>query len=146
MTDGENATVLGPSHGLVVKALLLAAIAAGVGTRTQQHKSTKFADQTDEARAFKLSVRLSPTETLTGISVELCPNGNRFWRPDPSFNYLVGGHEQAGRHGEAERLRGFEIDYRFEFGCRLHRKVGGLVAAQDAVDIGCRLPERVDQP
>ena len=28
----------------------------------------------------------------------------------------------------------------------LHRQVGGLVAAQDAVDIGCRLPERVDQP
>jgi hypothetical protein len=41
-----------------VKALRLAAIAAGVGTRTQQHKSTKFADQNDGARAFKLSLRL----------------------------------------------------------------------------------------
>jgi len=36
LTDGENATVLGPSHGLVVKGA-----------------------------------------TLTGISVELCPNSNR---------------------------------------------------------------------
>jgi hypothetical protein len=35
LTDGQNATVLGPPHGLVVKALCLAAIAAGVGTRRQ---------------------------------------------------------------------------------------------------------------
>jgi hypothetical protein len=34
---------------LLVKALRLAAIAAGVGTHTQQHKSTKFADQNDAA-------------------------------------------------------------------------------------------------
>src|SRR5262249_11158912 len=33
-------------------------LAAGVGTRTQQRKSTKFADQNDGARAFKLSLRL----------------------------------------------------------------------------------------
>jgi hypothetical protein len=26
------------------------------------------------------------------------------------FDHLVGGHEQAGRHGEAERLRGFEVE------------------------------------
>jgi hypothetical protein len=68
LTHGENATVLGPSHGLVVvKALRLAAIAAGVGTRTQQRKSTKFADQNDGARAFKLSLRLLAYGTLTGI-------------------------------------------------------------------------------
>src|SRR5215472_15114682 len=50
-----------------------------------------------------------------------------------SLDHPVGGHEQAGRHGQAERLRRFEIDDRFELGRRLHRKVGGLVAAQDAV-------------
>ena len=44
MTDGENATVLGPSHGFVVKGA-----------------------------------------TLTGISVELCPNSNRFWCPESRF-------------------------------------------------------------
>src|SRR5438128_1363997 len=27
----------------------------------------------------------SPTETLTGISVELCPNGNRLWCPESRF-------------------------------------------------------------
>jgi hypothetical protein len=85
LPDGENATVLGPSHGLVVKALRLAAIAAGVGTRTQQHKSTKFADQNDGARAFSSVCDFSPTETLTGISAELCPNGNRLWCPESRF-------------------------------------------------------------
>jgi hypothetical protein len=33
---------------------------------------------------------------------------------------------------------------RFELGRRLHRKVGRLVAAQDAVHISCGLPKRVD--
>jgi hypothetical protein len=44
LTDGENATVLRPSHGFVAKA-----------------------------------------QTLTGISVELCPNGNRFLVPGSTF-------------------------------------------------------------
>src|SRR5262245_10787666 len=56
-----------------------AAVAAGVGTRTQQHKSTKFADQNDAARAFKLRVRPLPRQEF---SVELCPNGNRLWCPE----------------------------------------------------------------
>src|SRR5262249_48322112 len=42
--DGENATVLGPSHGLVVNA-----------------------------------------QTLRGISVDLCLNGNRLWCPELRF-------------------------------------------------------------
>jgi hypothetical protein len=49
------------------KALRLGAITAGAGTRTQQHKSTEFADQTDGARAFKLMPRLLAYGTLTGI-------------------------------------------------------------------------------
>ena len=45
---------------------------------------------------------------------------------------------------EAERFRCFEVEGRFVLGGRLHRKVGGLGAAQDAVDIGGRLPKHVD--
>src|SRR5262245_50040570 len=58
LSDGENATVRGPASGLVVKALRLAAIAARVRTRTEQHKSTQFAGQNRRARAFELSLRL----------------------------------------------------------------------------------------
>src|SRR4029078_9589725 len=36
--------------------------------------------------------------------------------PRNSFNNLVGAREQRGRHGEAECLRGFEIDNEFELG------------------------------
>jgi hypothetical protein len=53
---------------------------------------------------------------------------------------IVGGDQQARRHGQAKRLRRSQVDNRFEHGRGPHRKVGGLVAAQDAVDIGRRLP------
>ena len=59
----------------------------------------------------------------------------------PSFDQLVGGHEQTRRHSQAERLSRFEIDHRFVLRWRLHRKVGRIGAAQDAVDIGRRLPK-----
>jgi hypothetical protein len=74
-----------------------------------------------------------------------CTAANDVTGCDDSFDHLIGGHEQAGRHGQAERLRRFEVDDRFELGRRLHGKVGGLVAAQDAVDIGRRLPIQVDE-
>jgi hypothetical protein len=35
------------------------------------------------------------------------------------------------RHGEAERLRGFEIDDQFEFGRLLDRQIGGFFALKD---------------
>jgi Oxidoreductase molybdopterin binding domain len=53
------------------------------------------------------------------------------------FDHLVGGYQQAGRHSQAKGLRSLEVDGRFELCRRLHRQFGGLVAAQDAVDIEC---------
>jgi hypothetical protein len=41
------------------------------------------------------------------------------------FDDFVGGHEQRGWHGQADRLRGFEIDGHFVLGWRLYRYVGG---------------------
>ena len=44
------------------------------------------------------------------------------------------------RHGEAERLRGLEIDHQFILGGSLHRHVSRLLAFQDAANIIGRKP------
>src|SRR5438309_304014 len=62
-----------------------------------------------------------------------------------SLDHLVGSYKQAGWDGQAKHLRRFEIDHRFKFGRRLHRQIGGLVAAQDAVDIGRRLAKHISE-
>ena len=41
---------------------------------------------------------------------------------------------------EAERLRGLEVDYQLEFGRRLHRQIGGLLALEDAIDVDAGAP------
>ena len=38
---------------------------------------------------------------------------------------LISAGEQRGRHSEADRFRGLEIDNKLEFGRRLHRQVAG---------------------
>ena len=62
-----------------------------------------------------------------------------------SFNHLVGATEQRWRHGEAERLGGLEIDHKLKLGRLLDREIGGLLAAQDAIDVGSRLPVLLGQ-
>src|SRR5262245_38285946 len=56
-----------------------------------------------------------------------------------SLDHLVGGHEQAGRYGQAECLRSFQVERGFVLGRRLHWKVRWSGAAQDTVDIVGRL-------
>jgi hypothetical protein len=48
--------------------------------------------------------------------------------------------EQRGRYFEAERLRGLEVDDQLVLGRRLDRKVGRLLALEDAVDVARRTP------
>src|SRR5262249_22177687 len=54
--------------------------------------------------------------------------------------HLVGAGEQAIGHGKAQRFRGLEIDSEFVLGRCLHRKVGRLLASEDAVDVRGRTP------
>src|SRR5262245_42553091 len=62
-----------------------------------------------------------------------------------SFDHLVGAGEHAGWHGEAGRARGLEVDHYLVPSWRLHRQVGGLLAAENAIDVPWRLPILVDR-
>src|SRR6266851_7342334 len=61
------------------------------------------------------------------------------------FDYLVGAGEQLRWHVEAKRLRGLEVDHQLVLGWRLYRKVGRLLALEDAVDIAGRASVLVNE-
>src|SRR5216684_388650 len=60
-----------------------------------------------------------------------------------SLDHLVGALLEKQRYVEAKRFGGLEIDHQFVFGWRLHRKVGRLLAPEDAIDIGRRNPKLI---
>src|SRR6516162_2637393 len=60
-----------------------------------------------------------------------------------SLDHLVGGSEQSWCHRETERSRCLEINDQLELARLLDRKVGGLLALEDAIDIGCGAAEQI---
>jgi hypothetical protein len=54
-----------------------------------------------------------------------------------------GRRQERGREGDAECLRGLEVDHHVELGRVLDRQVARLRAFQDAIDIVGSAPERV---
>src|SRR5262245_38740281 len=52
------------------------------------------------------------------------------------FDHLVGAGEQRRRRLDAERLSGVEVDDQLDFRGLLDRQIAGLLAAQNAIDIG----------
>src|SRR5262245_34218343 len=56
------------------------------------------------------------------------------------FDHLIGDREQPVGNFEAERLCGLEVDRQLVLDRVLHRKVGRLLALEDAIDATGRLP------
>jgi hypothetical protein len=62
-----------------------------------------------------------------------------------SLDHLVGARKQRGRNGETKRLRGLEVEDKFEFG-RLHnRKVRRFLTLEDAASVEPDLSVRVGE-
>src|SRR5262245_30778630 len=58
---------------------------------------------------------------------------------------VVGSGKQTQRDRETKRLGGLKIDHQFVLGRRLHRKIGGLLALEKAIDVAGRAPELVGE-
>jgi hypothetical protein len=52
--------------------------------------------------------------------------------------------EQRGRHCEAERLGGLEVDHQLVFGRRLHRQICRLLTLEDTIDVAGGAPELIE--
>src|SRR5215471_7489725 len=61
------------------------------------------------------------------------------------FDYFVGTAKQRWRYGEAECFGSLEVDDQLDSGRRLHRKIGRLLAFEDAIDIAGRTTILDDQ-
>ena len=61
------------------------------------------------------------------------------------FDHIVGAGEQQRWHGEIQRLGGLEVDHQLELDRGLDGKLARLRAFEDAIGIGRRAPEIMDQ-
>jgi hypothetical protein len=79
VTHGENATVLGPSHGVVVKALAVLPSRLASARARSSTKARNLLIKTTQREHSSSVCDLCPRQKF---SVELCPNGNRLWCPE----------------------------------------------------------------
>ena len=62
------------------------------------------------------------------------------------FDHLIGTREQRRRNCEVQRFRSLEVDHKLVLGRRLHGKVSGLFAFEDAIDVAGRALVWLDWP
>ena len=74
---------------------------------------------------------LTPTRTFARFDRK----GRRDIPQSRLFDHLVGAGKQRGRHGEVERLGGFEVDRQVERCGLLHWQVGWLHPSEDFVHV-----------
>src|SRR6516165_3130006 len=64
------------------------------------------------------------------------PQALQLFRPRGLFDHLVGANQNRWGYRKAKRLGGLEVQDHLEFCRKLHREIGRLRAAENAIDIG----------
>src|SRR5262245_22913893 len=82
--------------------------------------------------------------------IRCCFDQTAVWHSDaargpstPSFDHLVGGEEQTGRHSEAERFGSLQIDNELELRRLRNRQVSRLRSAEDLTGIDAGLTKTI---
>src|SRR5215469_1211808 len=81
---------------------------------------------------------LYPQKRTLGLSRAMSASRQKRTLERRLFDYLVGTAKQRWRYGEAECFGSLEVDDQLDSGRRLHRKIGRLLAFEDAIDIAGR--------
>src|SRR5437763_16636893 len=113
-----------------------------VHARFWERAEVKFLRATRHERRFCDVCRTSALPPILTVTADILNRQlrarKRQYAPQQSlclFDHLVGAGEQRRRHGEAERLRGFQIDSKLELRRLLNRKIGRVRSPKDAIDI-----------
>src|SRR5262249_28749214 len=77
-------------------------------------------------------IKFSPSVSTIAAAFENASPSRR------SFDHLVGERKKRWRNGEAERLRGPQIDDQLELGRLFDRQVSGLFTPENPVHVDCR--------
>src|SRR5262249_30766758 len=98
---------------------------------------------TAKADAGKRSCPLYPQKQTCAVHKRMSALGQKRTFCD-SLDQFVGALLELKRNVEPERLGGLEIDHQFEFDRGLDGKLARLLALEDAIDIACRAPIRIE--
>src|SRR6476660_1186895 len=88
---------------------------------------------TAKAKFQRRSCPLYPRKRTCAVQLGMAAKGNA--DNASLFDHLVCACEQRWRNCEVQRFRGLKVDHQLVLGRRLHRKVSGLFAFEDAIDV-----------
>src|SRR6516225_11670473 len=130
------------SHAKIIAQALRSPVRSIVSTRTGSTSGSDSPEpRSDSSRPYKR--RATPSLRGSPLDPAATPQSAPCAVATDLFDHLVGDREQPVGNFEAERLCGLEVDRQLVLDRVLHRKVGRLVALEDAIDVTGRAPVRV---
>src|SRR6185503_19408258 len=104
-------------------------------------RDVRFTPNSDRKSGLPQKVMsASPSKRTCAVQTVMSAKGQKRTYHD-LLDHFVRGDQQPRRNSNAERLRCSNVDGCSEFGRGLYWEIGGFVAAQNTVNIGCRQSE-----